>query len=461
MKTSSMVKKINSRRTFDIIKSSYLGRIFRSGGTLLKSSMTILFLGFFSILALLLATGGAQSEGKAEIKPIPVSIIDAKPNNIAPETVVYGRVENPNTTVLQASTLAYVKEVYVNEGQLVRRGELIVQLDPRDADVLVKQAHAAVMDAESLLNQLVAQQEADRINLRSQQELYELTKSKEARFEQLHHNGQLSITELEELKKQRLLQEIALNRQSLSVATQTSEMASAVARFENAQASHMQAQLNLERLSIKAPFDGRVTSLDAAIGRRVSAGQPVATVFDANSHQVRVSLSADVADDVHTAILTNQPVSAHALINSEWVELTFIEVSAEVRSGHAGTDILMSLPEENQVALGRALEVRVTLPIETDVIEVPVQSVYGDRIIYTVEKELLKAIAIEPRGSREDKDGNMLVLVKANGLQEGAPIVTSTLSRASSGTKVAMITHSINSELTPQPVSVTAGFVAD
>jgi len=250
----------------------------------------------------------------------------------------------------------------------------------------------------------------------------------------------MSLTALEELKQQRLNQEIVLTNMSLTIDNHDAALAAATARVENSAADVSQASLNHERLTIRAPFDGRITQLNAAIGRRVSAGQPVVTMFDEENHQVRVSLPANTAREIEVALMAGSEVSAHARIDDDWVPMSFLEVGAEVRSGRAGTDVMLALTDSSTIALGRALEVRITLPERLDIFEVPVQSVYGDRFIYTVENDALKAVDIERVGSREDREGNMHIIVAAD-LADGAPIVTSTLSRATTGTRVAIINH--------------------
>lgn len=425
-----------------------------------------LLVGFFVIMFTLAATGGAQGEGEAEIQAIPVSAMSAEHSPLAPEVTVYGRVENPNTTTIEASTLAYVQEVFVREGQSVAAGDLLVQLDPRDARLLVRRAEATLNEAQSSLARLNAQQIADRRNFDAQKELYEITRRKEQRYETLYGNGQMSLSALEDLKQQRLQQEITLNQQELVISTQEAAMVSAVAGVENAAANLEQAELNLERLAIVAPFDGKVTQVNAAIGRRVATGQPVITLFDEDNHQVRVSLPADTAQEVAGALSAQQYVKAEALLGGNWVEMQFLEVGAEVRSGRAGTDLLLALPENSKVALGRALEVRVTLPAQNNLLAVPVQSVYGDQIIYTVENEVLKAVQIDRIGSREDDEGNMQILISAIDLPQGAPIITSSLSRASSGTKVAIIgaevvTAEHDGDTTTEGVALNAAVVTE
>jgi hypothetical protein len=72
-------------------------------------------------------------------------------------------------------------------------------------------------------------------------------------------------------------------------------------------------------------------------------------------------------------------------------------------------------------------------------IEVPLQGVYADRIVYTISDNTLKAVEVERVGVREDEAGRMSLLVRAKDLRSGDPLVVSSLSRAASGTRVRVI----------------------
>jgi len=131
------------------VKHSYPGRFFRALGK--TGKLICMFLLLIVVLLLLSVTGGAQSQGQAEVAPIPVSAIDAEAHAASPEVTVYGRVENPNTTTIEAATLAYVQEVFVREGQTVSAGDVLIQLDPRDALLVVQRAQASLLQAQSAL----------------------------------------------------------------------------------------------------------------------------------------------------------------------------------------------------------------------------------------------------------------------------------------------------------------------
>jgi len=428
------------QRVSQVAKHSFLGRLYRAGSAFTKTLLigAILMITFICFL-LIQATADPAVRTEAALKPIPVSAISAQREALAPEITVYGRVENPNTTTLVASTLAHVQDVYVNEGETVKKGQLIAQLDTRDAQVIAMQAQAALIDAQSALNRLEEQQKSDSEILLSQQDLFALTQKKEARYEKLFAKGQLSITALEDLKQQRLSQQIALSTKRVAVANQEADLAAAKAHLKRQEAASKQAELNLERLTVVAPFDGRITQLNAAIGRRVNPGEPVATVFSTESQQVRISIPATTAENVQSSLESDNRAQAQLMYQGAWVNLPILEVGSEVRKGRAGTDVLLSIPSDLDIALGRAVEIRVQLPEASNVIAVPVQGIYGDEFVYTVDDGVLQALKVNMLGSRETADGKMEILVSSTDINDGMPIVVSSLSRASTGTKVEII----------------------
>ena len=77
------------------------------------------------------------------------------------------------------------------------------------------------------------------------------------------------------------------------------------------------------------------------------------------------------------------------------------------------------------------------------VVGVPVQSLYGEDRIYTISDGRLQAITVASFGQRSDSAGNYQLLVQAPELQAGTPIVTTTLPRASTGLRVAVINNEL------------------
>lgn len=417
---------------------SLVGRYVRALSTSARMSLGVLA-GLVVAIFGLSAFSTPEVDVDAEPEAIPVVARPAEPQRLAPEIHVFGRVENPNTTALRAATLAYVSEVNVREGQAVSTGDVLLRLDDRDAQLAVQRAEAALAEAQGEYDRVIAQQDAETKNAAHQRRLFELTVKKQERFRTLFSKGQVSATDYDALEQQRLEMEMALNGQEMLLASHAAQRASANARVQRAEADWQEAMLNLERLTLTAPFDGTIIDINAAIGARIDAGQTVMTLFNADSQQVRVSLPERDAADLRIARGDGAPVLAAARVGDDWVGLELLEIGAQVRSGRAGTDVLFAVPQDNALALGRAVDVKITLPAQEGLIEVPMQGVYADRIVYTVESDKLEAVDVERVGVREDAEGNMSLLLRAEGLVAGDPVVVSSLSRAGTGTRVRVI----------------------
>ena len=232
---------------------------------------------------------------------------------------------------------------------------------------------------------------------------------------------------------------MALTQQEMVLATHEAQRATAQAGVVRAEADYQESRLNLERLTLTAPFAGTITAVEAAIGARLDAGQPVVTLFSEASQRVRVSLAEADARALRDAQRDGAPVAAAARSAGGSIPLSLLEIGSQVRSGRAGTDVLFAAPRDDGLALGRAVDVTITLPPQEALIEVPLQGVYADRIVYTISNDALKAVEVERIGVREDEAGRMSLLVRARDLKSGDPLVVSSLSRAASGTRVRVI----------------------
>ncbi len=71
------------------------------------------------------------------------------------------------------------------------------------------------------------------------------------------------------------------------------QLESALARHAAAQASVAQAELNLQRTEIRAPFDGQIENIAAGLGQYVSPGTPLASIRSTQELEVQVSLTAE------------------------------------------------------------------------------------------------------------------------------------------------------------------------
>ncbi len=152
-----------------------------------------------------------------------------------------------STLVAQvAGQLTYVAPTLA-DGGFFSRGERLLRIDPRDYELRVAQAEARVAQVHVALER--EQAEADL----ARQEWSDLG------------TGEPS-----------------------SLTAREPQLAEALAALRGAEAALEQAQLDLSRTEIHAPFDGRVSRKLVGLGQFVGAGTPVAEVFATDVAEIRL-----------------------------------------------------------------------------------------------------------------------------------------------------------------------------
>jgi len=192
-----------------------------------------------------------------------VQVDRIKKRTIESTVIAFGRVEPKSDVNISAEVSEKIEKIYVDEGDTVKVGDVLVRLN-RDRFI------AAVNRAQAQVNQVQANLKKARDNL--------------SKIEQLKSSGAVSDDAL--------------------IAART-EVDVLSAQLESAMASLREAQDNLSQTIIKSPLDGIVTSLTAEEGEFVivgtmnNPGSVIMTIAQLTNMQATVDVDeADVVDIV-------------------------------------------------------------------------------------------------------------------------------------------------------------------
>ena len=159
--------------------------------------------------------------------------------------------------VPQVSGIAVWKSPELEPGGIFTIGDLLLEIDPRDYELHVRQAAAAVAQSRYRLD--LAREEAEVAG----QEWERIDGSDT-------EPGQLVL--------------------------RIPQLRAAEADLQAAQARLEEAELRLSRTRIHAPFDGRVRSARADAGQHLNAGQPIAQIYSIEKAEIVVPIpDADLA----------------------------------------------------------------------------------------------------------------------------------------------------------------------
>jgi RND family efflux transporter MFP subunit len=224
----------------------------------------------------------AQAGKPKKERSVTVNAARAVRADLVRPVVAEGRIRARHSADIHAEVAGKIVRVAVDDGQAVRRGQLILKLDDREYEMAAEEARSRYLQTLSLLTiedadidtALAAPTNAMRDEL--------------ANLERLEKTGKIT-------RDERLAREILLDVQALKQGRFRGEIAAARSGVAAARAELERARLNLERTEIRAPFDGVVTGLTLSAGQQMMVNQTVCTLVDNVNIEAEVGvLEADV-----------------------------------------------------------------------------------------------------------------------------------------------------------------------
>ena len=227
------------------------------------------------------------------------------------------------------------------------------------------------------------------------------------------------------------------------------QLAAQQAAVDRARAQVSQVQLDIDKTRITAPCRGPILSVNVAPGDRSMIGATLADIADADAFEVRVQIPQRFGPRLQASLLPPQQQGLVVARTNAGHVLELTRLSSQVKAGQSGLDAFFELEARqgaSHTALGRLLELSITLPAEDSVIALPVQSIYeNDRVSAIRESRTdsatnpaqpeyrLEAITIERVGEVQGEDGQHKILVRSPAISPGQRIITTQLPRAITG----------------------------
>ena len=224
----------------------------------------------------------------------PVDVVATTLGELKQTVVASGRVTTPQRVEIAAETTGRANRIPVAEGQTVKRGQLLIELDSADDSAGVAQAGATVEQAQARLRQLrevglpgatqgLLQAEANAEQARKQQD----------RMRDLQARGFVGQAQLDDANRNFDIAASQVNAARLQVQTNApagSDSALALASLAQARANLQLAQVKLEQNSILAPVDGTLIARSVERGDIVQSGKTLMVLAPVGETQIVVQV---------------------------------------------------------------------------------------------------------------------------------------------------------------------------
>ncbi len=229
----------------------------------------------------------------------PSKLATIQQGDIAQSVVATGKVEPLAKVEIKSKASGLVKKIFMDYGDRVTEGQVMLELDKEQLRARVKEAEANIEAAQATVQSAHAIYERNVIDAQGPD--IPFLKSTLERDRKLAAEGLIPDSSLDEAKKG---YEIGLNKQlsaRRNVAVSKAEIARSRAQVSQAQAALDQAKEDLQNSTIVSPINGIVLSRDVEVGDAVSSilvlGSQATQLFTVgNMSTVYVLGKADQAD---------------------------------------------------------------------------------------------------------------------------------------------------------------------
>lgn len=259
-----------------------------------------LIIGSVLVAILIVVVIMTKGSGKGTLK---VATEKAARRDITEIVSASGKVQSENQVVVGSDVSGEIVELLVKEGDTVKKGDLLLRINPIIYQSTVEQMEASLNGSRASLANTTARLAQSQANFNNAEAAFNRSKK-------LHDNGAISDAEFEQSKA-------SFESAKADVNAATESVKGAQFNVSNAQAAYQQAQDNLAKTNIYAPVSGTVAQLNKKKGERVLGtqqfqGTDILTLANLNEMEVQVDVNENDILRVHVGDTSMIEVDAHS-----------------------------------------------------------------------------------------------------------------------------------------------------
>ena len=400
-------------------------KIEKKKGFQLKKHWGYIVAGVFSvIIALWLAFGNHDATLKVNAEDI--SIGDVRQGEFKEYVRTNGQVMPIEIVYISPEEGGIVVEKVVEEGAMVKKGDVIVRLSNSALDLQILNAEAELAEKQNLLrNTQVAMQQDLLSNMTEQAQLDMDIQRKKRTYEQnkrlfeeklISRENYLQAKEDYELaqKKHRLVGS-RLQQDSIYRSVQMEQMEDNLA---NMRRNVVLVHKRKDNLEVRSSIDGELGLLDVSLGQSIGSGHKIGQINDLSDFKIQ----AEIPEQYIDRVVPGQKATFSR--GEKNYNLIVRKVYPEVRDGKFRTDFKFDGERPEQIRSGQTYYVNLELGKAEQSVFIPRGSFFqttGGNWIFVLDKSGKTAYR---RNIKIDRQNPMFYEV-STGLEPGEKVITS------------------------------------
>lgn len=302
-----------------------------------------------------------QSVFRAEMDKLTVSSVEDGLFN--DYITVIGQVEPITTIYLDAIEGGRVEERLIEEGAMVKKGDVILTLENKQLYQTILNSEAALAEKENYLRNTRISFETELIQSRKNllDNAYRLTRKKRnyEQYEKLYKEDLIPkenyLQAREDFEYETKMLEINKLKARNDSMIRLTSMITLETDLQKMRQMLELVRERLDNLNVKAPVDGQLGMLDAEIGQSINQGQRIGMVHVLTNYKVNAKIDEHYIDRVR------RDLAATFERNAANYQLNVKKVYPEVREGQFKIDMVFTGEKPENIRAGQTYHVKLEL----------------------------------------------------------------------------------------------------
>lgn len=322
-----------------------------------------------------------------------------------------GKVQPKRRVNISAQRPGRVTRLAVDEGERVKAGQFLLEIDPRSLEGQLQRGEASVAAAQSSLQQARVAVEQARVNLEQSQASLDLAQQNLKRQQELWKEGLTTREALEKAQNEAALREADLRARQQDIRLREQEIQTRQQQIRQEQASLATTKYDLNQVMIVAPMDGIVTRRNieegetAVVGTMNNAGTVLLEIADMSVIEAEVEV--DETDIPFVELGQSAKVTIDAVPNRTFTgrvtEIGNSPIQAAQNTGQRQATtfkVVVTLDEEvPNVRPGFTCTAEVTTATRSAAVAVPIQALTVREVLFDAQGNLVREERRNRRGT--------------------------------------------------------------
>jgi multidrug efflux pump subunit AcrA (membrane-fusion protein) len=257
----------------------------------------------FAVVILAVAGASSCSKKQEEIPVAPI-VQGMKIETISLQSVdesyeAVGTVRAKNSSIVSSKVMGNIVAMKVREGDTVRTGQVLVEIDSREARIQTQKSGAGLVETKAALDEVDRSIKGAESSQTAAEANRRLATSTFRRYQQLLVRQSISPQEFDEVRARHEMADAEAETAGRMRQSLEAKRRQVLARIDQAKADVSGSQVYSSFSRITAPINGIVVSRQADVGNMAAPGAPLLTIESGSDYRLEAAVQESQINKIH------------------------------------------------------------------------------------------------------------------------------------------------------------------